>query len=167
MSILVYSCVQYRQCVACTCGGFSPHFPFLGIVVHFIFMGSVLVLVAVISTSLSFQMQSLNCRSDACTQSSMLVWGCKICRLNLCRGVWTPQRVSWYDTQQSNGEFLVMLELWIIKSIPSVPSLPGPLWSEMVAPDRILSMGQIELNCVLMLNRIAWNGTILKCKWCT
>ena len=35
---------------------------------------------------------------------------------------------------------------------PSLPSLPGPLWPGMVAPERVLSMGQIELNCVLKLN---------------
>ena len=31
---------------------------------------------------------------------------------------------------------------------------PGPLWPGEVAPDRVLSMGQIELNYVLMLNWI-------------
>ena len=40
-----------------------------------------------------------------------------------------------------------MLELWRMWSTPSLPSLPGPLWSQEVAPDRVLSMGQIELNC--------------------
>ena len=45
-----------------------------------------------------------------------------------------------------------MLELWGMQSTPSLPSLPGPLWPGVVAPDRALSMGQIELNCVLMLN---------------
>ena len=54
-----------------------------------------------------------------------------------------------------------------------VPSLPGLLWPSVVAPDRVLSMGQIELisvylyktelleielfgylNCVLILNLI-------------
>ena len=29
-----------------------------------------------------------------------------------------------------------------------MPLLPGPLRPGMVAPDRILSVGQIELNCV-------------------
>ena len=29
----------------------------------------------------------------------------------------------------------------------------------MVAPDGVISMGQIELNCVLMLNRVVWNRT--------
>ena len=33
-------------------------------------------------------------------------------------------------------------------------SLPGPLWLEVVAPDKVLSMGSIELNFVPMLNRI-------------
>ena len=39
-------------------------------------------------------------------------------------------------------------------------SFPGPLWPEGVAPDRVLSMRQIELNCVLMLNWIVWNWTV-------
>ena len=37
-------------------------------------------------------------------------------------------------------------------SFGELPSLPGPLWPEVVAPDKVLSMGQIQLNCVLMLN---------------
>ena len=36
-----------------------------------------------------------------------------------------------------------MLELWGMWSTPSLPSLSGPLWLRVVAPD----MGQIELNC--------------------
>ena len=38
----------------------------------------------------------------------------------------------------------VMLELWRIRSTPSFLSLQGPLCSGVVAPDRVLSMGQIE-----------------------
>ena len=45
-----------------------------------------------------------------------------------------------------------MLELWEMRCILSLPLLPGPLWPGLVAPDRVLYMGQIELNCVLMLN---------------
>ena len=45
-----------------------------------------------------------------------------------------------------------MLELWEMQSTPSLPSLPGPLWPRVVAPDRVLFMGQVELNSVLMLN---------------
>ena len=45
-----------------------------------------------------------------------------------------------------------MLELWGMRSIPSLPSLLGPLGFGEVAPDKILPMAQIELNCVLMLN---------------
>ena len=44
-----------------------------------------------------------------------------------------------------------MQELWEMRSTPSLPSLPGPLWPRVVAPDRVISMGQIELNCQLML----------------
>ena len=43
---------------------------------------------------------------------------------------------------------------------PSLPSLPGPLWPGVVALDRALSMGQIELNWVLMLKWIVWNRAI-------
>ena len=39
-----------------------------------------------------------------------------------------------------------MLEFWGMWSTSSLPSLPGPLWPGVVAPDRALSMGQIELN---------------------
>ena len=45
-----------------------------------------------------------------------------------------------------------MLELWKMQNTPSFPSLPGPLKPGVVAPGRVLSMGQIELICVLMLN---------------
>ena len=50
-----------------------------------------------------------------------------------------------YDIKQFDGEAPVMLELWGMQSTPSLPSLPGPLWSGVVAPERIISMGQIEL----------------------
>ena len=29
-----------------------------------------------------------------------------------------------------------------------MPLLPGPLWPDVVASDRVLSMSQIELNCI-------------------
>ena len=45
-----------------------------------------------------------------------------------------------------------MLELWGIRNTPSMPSLPGPLRPGGVAPDTVTSMGQIELNCILMRN---------------
>ena len=63
-------------------------------------------------------------------------------------------------TKQSDGEAPLMLELWEMRSTPLLPSLPGPLWHGVVAPDRVLSMSPIELNCVLMLNWIVWNGTV-------
>ena len=50
-----------------------------------------------------------------------------------------------YDTKPSDGETPVMLDLWRMLSIPSLPSLPDPLWFGVVAHDRVLSIGQIEL----------------------
>ena len=93
-------------------------------------------------------------------------WSCKIHRLHLCRGVKKPsQRMSWvYNTKQSDGAVPVNLELWIMRITPSLPSLQGLLWPGVVAPDRVLSMGQIEPNCVLMLNWVAWNRPVLTFK---
>ena len=67
--------------------------------------------------------------------------GCKIHQLHLCGEGKHPPECPGYDTKQSNGEVPVMLELWGIRSTPSLPLLPGPLWPGVVAPDRALSMG--------------------------
>ena len=47
-----------------------------------------------------------------------------------------------------------------MRCIPLLPSFRGPLLLGAVAPDRVLPMVQIELNCVIMLNWIAWNKTV-------
>ena len=69
-----------------------------------------------------------------------------------------------YDTKQSDGELAVMLELWGIRNIPSLPSLLGPLWPEVEASDKgpIYGFNRtkpwfrvnyfLHLNCVFMLN---------------
>ena len=64
------------------------------------------------------------------------------------------------DTKQSDGEVPVMLELLGVQSVPSLPSFTGPLCLGVVAPDRFLSIDQIELNSVLMQNWIVWNRTV-------
>ena len=87
-------------------------------------------------------------------------WGCGKHQLNLCRGLKLSQQMSCYDMKQSDGEVLVTLELWGM-STPLLTSLPGAVWPRVVASDRVLSMGQIELNCVLMLNLIVWNRIVL------
>ena len=38
-----------------------------------------------------------------------------------------------------------MLELWEMQSTSSLALSPGPLWPEVVAPERVLSMSQKEL----------------------
>ena len=38
-----------------------------------------------------------------------------------------------------------MLDIWGMRSTQSLSSLPGPLCPEVVSPDMVLSMGQIEL----------------------
>ena len=42
-----------------------------------------------------------------------------------------------------------MLELWGMRGTSLFPSLPP--WPGVEAPDRVLSIGQIEVNCVLMI----------------
>ena len=59
---------------------------------------------------------------------------------------------SGYDTKQSDDEVPVMLKLLGMRSTASLPPLPGPLWLGVVAPDRVLSMGQREQNCIIILN---------------
>ena len=73
--------------------------------------------------------------------------------LKACDGIFlTITKFPGYDTKQSDGEVSVMLELWEMQIILSLPMLPDPLWYYLVAPDKVLSMGQTELNHVLMLN---------------
>ena len=91
-------------------------------------------------------------------------WGCRIRRLHLSRGVRHPKECPGNNTKQSDGVLRIpMTEVPVmgIRSTPSLPSLTGLLWPGVVAADRVLSMGQIELNCVLMLNWITWNRTVL------
>ena len=76
-------------------------------------------------------------------QSSLL--GCRIRRLHLCRGVrHLPQRIPRYDIKQSDG-IAPVLELWRMWSAPSLLLFPGPISPEVIAPDRVLSIDQIEL----------------------
>ena len=56
-----------------------------------------------------------------------------------------PNEYPGYDTRQSDGEVSVMLDVWGMRSTPSLKSLPAPLWPEVEVPNRIFSMGQIEL----------------------
>ena len=59
-------------------------------------------------------------------------------------GALPPHECPGYITKQSDGE-VPALELWGMGSTPSLPSLPGPLWSRVIAPERVLSMDPIEL----------------------
>ena len=73
-------------------------------------------------------------------------WGCRIYWLHLCRGVRPPPNESTgYDIKQSDGEASVMLDFGAMWNIPPLPLLPGPLWPRVIAPDRVLSVGQIQL----------------------
>ena len=60
-------------------------------------------------------------------------------------GLDCPNDCPRYDTKPSDGEVTVKLEVWGMRSTPSLLLLQCPLWSGVVAPDRVPSMGQIEL----------------------
>ena len=85
----------------------------------------------------------------------------------LQRGKTLPNACLGYHSKLSDGEVPVMLELWGMQSTLSLPLLPDPLWPRVGAPDRVISLGQIELNCVLMLNWITWNRTAFTSKLLT
>ena len=85
---------------------------------------------------------------------------CRIHRLLRCRGV-RPSTTSVLDMTLNNCEAPVMLELLGMRCTPSLPSLPGPLWPGVEAPDRVLSMSQIKRN------GISWDGTVLTFKLST
>ena len=57
-------------------------------------------------------------------------------------GKTSPQEML---TKQSDGETLLMLELWGMWSTSLLPLVPRPLLSTLVVSDRVLSMGQIEV----------------------
>ena len=68
-----------------------------------------------------------------------------------CKIIISLKECPGYDTKQPDGEAPVMLEFWGMCSTSSLPSLPCPLWPRVVSPHRVLSMGQMELNRVLIL----------------
>ena len=76
----------------------------------------------------------------------------------------SPNECPIYDTKQPDGEAPVMLEFWGMWSTLLLLWLPGPLWLGVVASDRVISMCQIELNCVLTLKWIVWNRTAFRFK---
>ena len=51
----------------------------------------------------------------------------------------TPNECHGCKTKQSDGMAPVMLELWGLRSTPSLPLFPGLLKPEVVALDRLLS----------------------------
>ena len=88
--------------------------------------------------------------------------GCRIHRQHLCRGERLLNEFPGYDVKQSDGKVLAILGLWGMWSTPSLPPLPG-----MVVSDIVISIAQIELNCLHMLNWITWKRTVLRFKQST
>ena len=77
-------------------------------------------------------------------------WSCRIHpTASLQRGKTPPNEYLGYGLKQSDGEAPV-LELWGMWHTPLLPLLPGWLWTGVLAPDRVLSIGQMELECKQM-----------------
>ena len=72
-------------------------------------------------------------------------WGCRMRRLPLCSWLRLLNECPGYDTEQSDGGRSSNAGALGIRSTPTLPSLSGPLRPLVVAPDRILSMGQLEV----------------------
>ena len=66
-----------------------------------------------------------------------------------CRVRPHPNECPGYNSKQSDDEDPVLLELWEMQSSPPLRLLPSP---RVVVPNRVLSMCQMELNCILILN---------------
>ena len=101
----------------------------------------------------------------------LVSWGCRIHPLPFSRG--QEHSLTSVQDMTLNNPMVgvpVMLELWGMRRTPSLPSFLGPLWpGGVVAPGWVLSIYQIELNCVLMLNWIVWNRTAFDIEteyWC-
>ena len=72
-------------------------------------------------------------------------WGQNTPIASLQRGKTAPNRCPGYGAKQSDREVSVMQELQGMQSTHSLLLLPGPLRPGVVAFDRVLFMGQIEL----------------------
>ena len=57
----------------------------------------------------------------------------------------TPIECPVYNTKQFDGEASVILDLWEMQSTLLLLLLSGPLLFGVLVPDRVLSIGQIEL----------------------
>ena len=55
-------------------------------------------------------------------------WGYRIHWLHLCKTPTTSVLI--YDTKKSDSQVPVLLELWGMRSTPSLPSLPSAFWQE-------------------------------------
>ena len=72
----------------------------------------------------------------------------------------TPNECCGNDTKQSDSEDAVLVELRGIQSAALLLSLQGLFFPGEVTPEKVSSMIQIELNCMLMLNWIVSSRTV-------
>ena len=77
--------------------------------------------------------------------TSLVGWGSRILDWISAEELSLQNECPGYDTKQSDSEVLVTLELWGIRGALSLSSLPDQLWLQVIASEKVFSMGQIEL----------------------
>ena len=93
-----------------------------------------------------------------------VVWVCRIHRLHHCWWLSPRHKIPGYGTKISDGEVPVMLDLLGMTCSSLMPSLPGPIWSGVIAPVRDLSIWANITKLYNMQNSIAWKRTVLTFK---
>ena len=88
-------------------------------------------------------------------------------KLQLCRGVIPP--LTSVLNLTLNNLMVRFLQCWSFGKCRAafITITSRSTLAQSVVPDRVLSMGQIELNFILTLNWIAWDRTVLIFKLCT
>ena len=72
------------------------------------------------------------------SKSSLVCWGCRIHQHRLCRGV-RPHPTSVFDITLNN-----LMAIWAMWCTLSLLWFSGSLWPRVIAPDRIITIDQIE-----------------------
>ena len=81
-------------------------------------------------------------------------------------GLGCPNKCPGYDIKQSDSN-APALKIWRMRSTPSLLFLSGPLRSEVVASDRVISMGQIQQTVCKQMTGVEFdcNIAILETIW--
>ena len=71
--------------------------------------------------------------------------------LHFCSRVRIFNECPGYDTKESDGKAPLIPEHWEMQNNSLLSSVPAPLKPGVVAPDKVLSIGQIERNWIFYI----------------